>query len=371
MPVRNRILSSLAAVSLILAAGCSDSNNSPDPVVGPVAEPFQELIDQGVTRYLGVYSPMVTETEGDIVNYTFGAGDGPLCLDGSEYTMATRDKGSDELVIFLQGGGACWSQLCLATESADKGIPKAGILDPDLAGNPVAEWNTVYLPYCDGGLHASDADSDTDGDGQNDRFQRGLHNLSAALDVAVTTFPSPKRILLTGISAGGFGTTYALPLVRSLYPGIPIEVINDSGLGLARPGEPEFVELLMNDWNMAAFIPASCDNCIGADGHTTDYHKWELAQDDNIRLSMMSYKRDSTIALTFVQVAGEEFEKTLLEETADLEAAFPERMHSFIANGNSHTFLLYDTSITAGGVTVLDWVSAMLDGSPDWVSTSD
>ena len=61
----------------------------------------------------------------------------------------------------------------------------------------------------------------------------------------------------------------------------------------------------------------------------------------------------------------------LLEETADLEAAFPERMHSFIANGNSHTFLLYDTSITAGGVTVLDWVSAMLDGSPDWVSTSD
>lgn len=370
IPSRNFVLS-MAGASLALAAGCSDSNNSPEPVVGPATAPFQELYDQGVTRHLGSYSPMLTQTAGDTVNYTFGAGDGPLCLDGSEYRMATRDKGSEELVIFLQGGGACWSDLCLAIESASEGIPSLGILDPALPDNPIAGWSTVYLPYCDGGLHVSDRDSDTDGDGQNDRFQRGLHNLSAALDVAVSTFPAPKRILLAGVSAGGFGTTYALPLVRYLYPDVPIEVINDSGLGLARPDEPDFIRKLMNDWNIAAFVPASCDNCIGDDGHTTDYHKWELAQDDNFRLSMLSYTQDSTIALTFVQVSGAVFEQTLFAEMEDLEAAYPQRMHSFIAQGSGHTFLLDSTGVTAGGVTVLDWVTAMLADSPQWVSTRD
>jgi hypothetical protein len=361
----------LAVASLALTAACSDSNNSPEPLVGPATEPFQEIIDQGVTRHLGKYSPMLTETQGDVVNHTFGAGDGPLCLDGSEYTMATRDKGSDELVIFLEGGGACWSTLCAATQSAQKGIPKAGILDPDLPGNPVASWNTVYLPYCDGGLHISDADSDSDGDGQNNRFQRGLHNLSASLDVAVQTFPTPKRILLTGRSAGGFGTAFALPLVRNLYPGVPIELVNDSGVGVARPDEPDFIRMLMRDWNGEAFLPRSCDTCIGDDGHITDYHKWQLAQDDNFRLSMMSYKQDATIAVTFVRAGGEVFEKAMLEEMADLEAAYPQRMHSFIRDGNTHTFLLSDTSVTAGGIALLDWVTAMLDGSADWVSTSD
>jgi hypothetical protein len=371
MASSNRILCAVTLACLGLTAACSDSNNSPDPVVGPARAPFQELIDQGVTRYLGDYSPMATETRGDVVNHNFGGGDGPLCLDGSEFTMATRDKGSDELVIFLQGGGACWSTLCLATESAEKGIPKAGILDPDLAANPVADWNTVYVPYCDGGLHASDRDSDSDGDGSIDRFQRGLRNLSASLDVAVKTFPAPKRILLTGISAGGFGTTWALPLVRHLYPGVPIELINDSGVGIAQPGKPEFVRMLLVDWNMGAFLPPSCPTCIGADGHITDVHKWQLAEDDDLRLSMMSYTQDTVIGPAFTQVSGEVFEREMRAELADLEKAYPERVRSFITEGANHTFLLSDTSITAGGVSVLDWVTAMLEDSADWVSTSD
>jgi len=370
MASSRNILCAATLACLGFTAACSDSNNSPEPVVGPIKAPFQELIDQGVTRYLGDYSPMATETQGDVVNHNFGGGDGPLCLDGSEFTMATRDKGSDELVIFLQGGGACFSDLCAATESAAKGIPKAGILDPDLAGNPVADWNTVYVPYCDGGLHGSDRDNDSDGDGQVDRFQRGLHNLSASLDVAVKTFPAPKRILLTGISAGGFGTPWALPLVRHLYPGVPIEVINDSGLGIARTDEPEFLRMLLEEWNMGAFLPPSCPTCIGADGHLTDFHKWQLAEDENFRLSMMSYTLDTVIPF-FTKVSPEEFERAMRAEVADIENAYPERMHSFIRADADHTLLLGDTSLTAGGVSVLDWVTAMLEDSADWVSTSD
>ena len=361
-----------------LLTGCSDSNDrrtpQPEPPIvepEPAVAPFQEIYDQGVLRYLGEYTPMLSEPDGDVVNHSFGAGDGPLCLDGGEYTMATRDAGSEELVIFLQGGGACWSQFCAATAESHTGIPALGIMDPARENNPVRDWNQVYLPYCDGGLHASDKDSDSDGDGADDRFQRGLHNLSAALDVAVNTFPAPKRILLTGNSGGGLGTTFALPLVRHLYPDVPIELVNDSGVGVNRPDEPEFIELLMEDWNTSAFIPDSCDNCIPEDGHLTEYHIWQMSEDENLRRSMLSYSRDTTFADFFLQIGKDAFEVALREEMQQLEDAHPERQRSWIPAGDDHTFLLIEPDQTAGGVPLMDWIRAMLDGSEDWVSVTD
>jgi hypothetical protein len=370
-----RLLSFAVCAALPILAGCSDSSDGVvvplvEPPVEPVAVPFQELLDQGIARYLGEYTPMLSEQDGDIVNHSFGAGEGPLCLTGGEYTMATRDTGSEDLVIFLQGGGACWSDLCLATEQAAPGIPPLGVLDPARADNPVAGWNTVYLPYCDGSLHAGDQDVDTDDDGTTDRFHRGLHNLSASLDVAVNTFPAPRRILLTGVSAGGFGTTYALPLVRQLYPDVPIELINDSGLGLGRIDEPAFIEQLLTEWNATAFFPESCETCIGDDGHITDYHKYQLSEDDNFQLGMMSYTRDTVISLTFVQVGGEAFEEALIGELDDLEAAYPGRVKSFVATGTEHTFLIGDLGKTAGGVSVGDWLTSMLSGE-GWDTTRD
>ena len=57
----------------------------------------------------------------------------------------------------------------------------------------MSDWNQVYVPYCDGSLFSSDAQVDVDADGIVDRYHHGLHNLSAALDVAKAEFPAPKR----------------------------------------------------------------------------------------------------------------------------------------------------------------------------------
>ena len=207
-------ISTLAAAAFL--AGCSDGSDSsgsavtpPEPEPEPEVVPFQELYDQGINRYIGEYTPMLSEESGGIVTHSFGAGDGPLCIDGSEYKMSTLDAGSEDLFIFLQGGGACWSEFCAAAPNAEAGIPQNGILNPEREDNPVKDYNVAYFPYCDGGLFSSDRDSDSDGDSQSDRFQRGLHNLSAGLDVALSQFPNPRRVVLMGSSAGGIGTTIA------------------------------------------------------------------------------------------------------------------------------------------------------------------
>jgi hypothetical protein len=366
-------------VCLAQLVGCSGSSSDGDKIVeNPVSPPpFQELYDQGIDRYLGKFSPMLSETEGDVVTHTFGSGDGPLCLNGGVYRMATRDKGSSELLIFLNGGGVCSAAVCFVVfPNGEKGMPALGVLDTTLPGNPLASSNAVYLPYCDGGFHISDADSDSNGDGQVDRYQRGLRNLSAALDVAVTSFPSPSRIVLAGQSAGGFGASFALPLVRKLYPDVPITLINDSGVGLLAPDNPSYTKTLFDEWNASAFFPAGCSSCIGDDGYITDYHKWQLGQDANVRLGMLSFKQDSNFAL-FGFASAEQFEQSLVQELSELESAYPDQMHSFLADGAAHTFLRNGIGIenalqvTAGSVSAIDWISEMLSDSADWESSSD
>lgn len=371
---RLKLLVGLMAFPFLLACSDSDSDRNSEPVIvepEPEVMAFQELYDQGITRYLGEYTPMLSESDGEVVNHTFGAGGGPLCLTGGEYSMATRDAGSEDLVIFLQGGGGCWPAFCHATEEATLGIPAVGIMDPERDENPVKSWNQVYLPYCDGGTHGSDRDSDSDGDGVNDRFQRGLHNLSAALDVAINTFPNPRRILLTGSSGGGLGTTMALPLVRYLYPDVPIELVNDSGVGVLRPDDPEFMLARFDDWNIRAFLPESCETCIPDDGHLTDYHIWQLDEDSNVRRGMLSYSRDTTFADFFLGIGKDAFEVALYEEMQQLEDAHPERQRSWIPAGEEHTFLMREPDKTAGGVSMMDWITSMLNGSDDWVSVQD
>ena len=343
---------------IVTIAACSSGSSNP---------PFQEIYDQGVDRYLGVYTPMLSEVNGDTTNHRFGQGDGPLCLRGGEYTVATRPAASENLVIFLEGGGACWSELCLANAEALPGVAEGGILDPTLADNPVADWDVTYLPYCDGSIFSGDIDHDYENDGVTE-YQRGLKNLSAGLSVARREFPNPKRILLTGNSGGGFGTIFALPLVRALYPNTQIDVVNDSGIGIAENAAAQ--TLLINDWKSEAFFPNSiCPACY-ADGNLAAYFNWQMEEDPNVRLGMMSTKRDAVIADLFLGIGGEAFEAKLLPYVATLESDNPNRFRSFIADGNAHTFIRRDISATAGGVAVHEWIRSMLDND-NWNSVSD
>jgi hypothetical protein len=366
-PLLTRALAAVALALLLGACSNGNSNNNQEDA----AVPFQELVDQGITRYLGMYSPMSTTQVGDVVNHHFGTGDGPLCLTGQPYTMATRDEGTEDLMIFLQGGGACWFGLCAANSEAEEGIPAAGILNPNLAINPLARISTVYLPYCDGGLFASDADVDSDNNGVTDRFHHGLKNLSAALDVGVRAFPAPRRIVLAGVSGGGYGTLFALPIVRQLYPGVPIDVLNDSGIGITRPNDPNFNKDIIEYWNIGSFFPASCPECV-VQGSSAGIINWQLKQDPDTRLGMLSYSQDSTIGTFFLGIGGPAFEAVLRSTLADVEAANPDRMRSFVRAGTTHTFMEGDLTISVEGVSVAEWIDDMLYGTTaDWHSVSE
>ncbi|MEM9305233.1 MAG: pectin acetylesterase-family hydrolase, partial [Pseudomonadota bacterium] len=334
-----------------------------------IAAPFQELNAQGVDRYLGMFAPSGSQTlGGGITTYAFAREDGPLCFTGSSFAMSTRDGSSDELMIFLQGGGVCGPNACDAVETANPAIPTFGILDAADPNNPAAEFDVGYLPYCDGTFFTGDSDADSDGDGIDDRFFRGIQNLSASLDVIVGRYPAPSRILLIGNSAGGYGVHYALPLVRKVYPRVAIEVVNDSGVGISSPGT---LASLSDYWNAGAFYPASCPTCIGEDGHLTDYHSYQLAEDTNIRMGFISSKQDSRIADEGLMIGGPAFEAALLPALAELREAFPDRFRSLVADGDEHTFVIRQIDYPVGDTTVREWLADLLSGGAAWISVSD
>jgi hypothetical protein len=385
----------LGAVIALVGCGSDGSSSGTGGTSG-----FQELYDQGLTKYIGIFEPEINdgaEQDGDVTTYHFAVPDdpsaeprGPLCLRGTEYTVDTREGSSDELLIFLQGGGACWEDFCSAFEVTNS-LPASGILDPDLEGNPVADWDVLYLPYCDGALFAGDVDRMLPNSilvegasGESMGYQRGLQNLTAALDIGAVQFPNPSRILLTGVSGGAFGTITALPLVRYYYPDTEIVLFNDSGVGIAKEGNPDFVnETLLAGWNADVMVPASCTDCT-SNGHVTRLIEWQLAADDNFTMSALSFGADQVIGTFFLMIPAAQFTEALLAETERTTMLYQERYKRFIPAGSAHTTLLRATSEGAdpgveigsleteiGGVTVLDWFTAHLDGSEAWVDRVD
>ncbi|MBW2627831.1 MAG: hypothetical protein JRE45_09435, partial [Deltaproteobacteria bacterium] len=113
--------------------------------------------------------------------------------------------------------------------------------------------------------------------------------------------------------------------------------------------------------------------------------EWELAADDNFTMSALSFSADEVIATFFLAVAPADFTGWLLAETARTTTMFEDRYKRFIPVGGAHTTLLQETSdgggvagiqigsleTEIGGVNVLDWVTAMIDGTDGWVDLVD
>ncbi len=360
--------------------------------------PYQELYDQGIDRYMGVFQPTATSEADGVVQNDFDPAqeDGPsapMCYDGSPFRVMTQDRGSDNVVIFLQGGGLCTSELCLAIPTAPPGIPPLDITDPDLQANPVRDWNVVYVPYCDGSLFAGDADIDDDGDGAPDRQQHGLANLSAALDVAINAFPRATRLLFSGSSGGGYGTIVGTPLVRRAWPDAELSVMNDSGVGVVKDGDPGFLTRLIDELNAGSVLPTSCTDCLTG-GHLMPVVGWQLDQDPTLRVGMYSSYEDFVITQMFLAIPQADFRAPLVRETDKLLKAFPDRYGRFLNNGAQHGSLIGDISgvlgdvppefemfssfITIGGledtkagdVTMGAWLGSFLDDK-DWQSVTE
>jgi len=336
------------AAALTIAAGCDDGSGSAGDTDGDTGEPtpypFEELEAAGLLDYLDTVEASSMSQSGGVRQYDFDVADGPICLRGASFTVATRPSdASNDLLIYLQGGGACWEDLCAASPEAAPGIPTQGALSPTLAANPFKDWDVGYVPYCDGSLFAGDIDVDEDGDDQPDRYHRGLLNLSAAYGVIAADYPDPDRIVLVGASAGSYGTIFGAALLRAVYPDTRIDVVADAGLALGKPDDEAFILGVLDDWNMTRLVPASCEACT-ANGHLTRFITWVLDRDPNMRYAGISAVQDVVIGTLFLGLGGPGYEEVVREQTAILEGDNGPAYRRFLFEGSDHTVVGTDST---------------------------
>ncbi len=333
---------------------------------GEAEHPFQELYDLGMARYVGTPEVVPTKTTTswyapDVRVHRFEEEDGergPICMRGDEYFVETEDGDSDELFLFLQGGGVCVEEICLATEAplslrairAGDLLGIGGVLDRSDDRNPFRDFDFVYLPYCDGSIFTGDVDRTlSDGNalnGENDvAYQRGLLNLTAGLEVAALEYPEPSRVVIMGSSGGAYGSLAATVLARLYYPDAEILVVSDSGAPVVQDVDPTFVTRLMTEVN-APYFPESCPGCLD-DGHLTDLLAWALVRDPKLRGAFMSHTQDAVIGTIFQGVTAEEHEIAVVRESEELVALAPDDARVFILPGHRHTFAL-DADIGGG-----------------------
>ncbi len=391
---------SLKSIRLLLVGlaltGIAFNSASAGPPKGLNDDAFDELVDAGVDKYLGAFTPVASIDVGDgWTKHTFDPDfgptgpNGPVCIAGTAFSAFTRAGDPKKLLIFEQGGGACWEGFynCnVLSEDQEPPTPRVGIWDFDATKeNVFSKYSILYMPYCDGSVFSGDNDVfDPDfgiaigAPAVMFRFHRGLRNQSAGMDLAAAAFPDAEKITVAGSSAGGVGAAGFAPfLVRFVYGNdVKLTVFNDAGpvavnLDPGNAAAQADIAARAADWDFGKFFPASCTACDDM-GQATAIIDWRLDNDTNIREAFYETEFDLTNRF-FTRLLFNPFgyRNLVVTEHGLLNAAHPDRYKRFIVGGGdtSHTalqtplFQLQD----ANGVFLDDWASDFVKNRPGWV----
>ena len=229
------------------------------------------------------------------------------------------------------------------------------------------------MPYCDGSTFTGDNDVlDPSFPFGPVRFHRGLRNQSAAMDLALATFPNASRITVAGSSAGGVGAAGFAPfLARFLYGNqVHLTVFNDAGPITTNLDLVDDVDARANDWQFGQFFPASCLDCDDHGDSTAIIH-WRLDNDSTIREAFYETDMDLTNRF-FLGLLGDPagFRDLVVTGHGNLNASYPNRYKQFIVAGDtSHTALQSPLFYTqdANGVLLNEWTTEFLVPTPFWI----
>jgi len=363
-------LSSLAALGMVLL-GCeayddkADSSNGKDKIdyVAPTGE------------------PIIAED----LKWTWIDFPDSKCRDGSSAGIAVNfNSESDQVMVYLQGGGACDSSLTCIANNANIVDPSAigpttGIFDRSNGDNPVKDWNFIYVPYCTGDVHAGANEADP-GTGTLQAYS-GYTNLELFLNRVVPTFPEITELLYAGESAGGFGAAVTADLAARMFPpDVKFRLIDDSGPPMSSDYLPTCLQQRWRElWGLDGTFLADCgSSCPDANNYAIDWSLF-LAKKfarSNAKGGIISATGDTVISLFygfgmndcsgFGILPAETFQAGLLDFRDRLANAT--NIGTYFIQSTNHTWIgrddtFYDT--TVNGVRLVDWVRDIIDDDPE------
>lgn len=303
------------------------------------------------------------------------------CDDGSPTGIGLNlSDTSQDLLVFLMGGGACWDYDSCAVSNtsthgpfgskefnSQKGIFALGSILSRNTKTPFKDYNMVFVPYCTGDVHIGDKITTyTDGMGTNKEIHhKGRANLVAFLTRLAATVRTPGKLVVSGSSAGGFGAALNYDLFRKYFPSAKSYLIDDSGPPMIGNAIPADLHAKWYDaWGLDGTLSPLCPDC------KTDFSALVpiLAQKYPAdRMALLSNNRDQVIRSFFGMQSEMDFQ-TNLYAMADQVITPQPNFRYFFTDGTGHTFLFLPAFAMSGGVKLIDWINQMGNDDPQWTS---
>jgi hypothetical protein len=308
---------------------------------------------------------------------------GMECADGTPTGIAISRGSADAVLVYLLGGGACWSETACDADLRSFGkadydfysqFVTGTILDRTLPGNPFAAWTIVFVPYCTGDVHAGDSVRTYGTAPAVTWNHHGYRNLEAAVARMASAVAPPEKVVVAGSSAGGFGSLLAYGLVRTEWPasaGVEGALVDDSGPTLVGTAIPDAIRGAWWDaWNLGSTIDPLCAGCRS---DLSEIWPALRAAHGADRLALVSTTRDLTMRGFFGGLPAAEFEAALAALTQQIDGGGTAVFQVGGADSTQHALLfapfsdLLSRASTLNGTHLLPWLSAMAEGST-WTS---
>ena len=299
------------------------------------------------------------------------------CRDGSTTGMGVRLRPqSNNLLIFLMGGGACFSAATCTVNPKTFGVTEFTeltaletaffVTDPASA---VQDWNHVFIPYCTGDLHTGTRVGNVPNCPLCPRNQSfvGYLNMQSYLAHLSTYFEDVDQIVFAGSSAGGYGAVYNYEQAVAAFGKEPV-LINDSGPPFTDDAvfSPCFDDHIVASWGMDASLPPGCGACATS-GQRLQAIAPYLATTYDAPMAFLGSERDAVIRVFANDAANR---CNLPNVTADVfQAATYDLVDNTFAPSGWGTFVIDDASHVhlnsndiVDGVALSAYLTALLAG---------
>ncbi|HVY48205.1 MAG TPA: pectin acetylesterase-family hydrolase [Minicystis sp.] len=335
--------------------------------------------------------------------WTFVPIPGAKCINNTATGIAVNTTAaSDDVIIYMEGGNACFNQFtCGITYNTD-GYDAAKFNKPTgdkelLTNTPMFQrsgptalfksYNFVYVPYCTGDVHAGDNEAMVGG---AMRYFHGAKNSQLYFDAVKAALPNAKHIVLAGSSAGGFGAAFNYDRLAKTFPNVKAMLIDDSGPPMSSTYvAPCLQQYFITTWGLDKTLPADCADCVPGDGAFMEPLVNYIATTySDRRLSLVSSSEDGTISKfwgygdndcsnlqSFPGAYDGPTYAAGLEDLRDRIIGNQPNFKMFLIDGTNgedntkHVWLGDDpTMVLSNDVKLSDWLTQMLNDSPDWAN---
>jgi hypothetical protein len=299
------------------------------------------------------------------------------CADGSSsfFSLIAREN-SEELVIYLEPGGACWNkktcdlshvQTLTRKDPKKVKIPESGLMDLDNSDYPFFNQSIVTIPYCTGDVFLGNNQINY-GTEENPHIihHRGFNNVVLAFERIREYFPIPSKVTLFGRSAGGLGVLGHIRNLNSYFPNSDKFAISDAGTPLSPPfvNEQRYQEIMTN-WNVASTLPTVDAN--ESMNHFGDLLNYNIKHFPQIRFGYIQSYDDPVMTYFAKSIGSPNPSETLKQNViaaADLYIG-RETPHAkvFFLHGKTHVVTKKSLKRTKSiGISLYEWVNELLSG---------